>query len=638
MAGREILGHSFNHVTRECGCRLTSPLGEGFFQTGMRQHLRPQHLLELLPDALGLGHALLDGCPIDRRLGRNTAKLDTYRVRHLKFRIQITDQVVNKIISIVNLLFTRLGFNLVNASQTGHTMTFLLETDFTVRRQSGPGETASRSRNTPKEASSGADFARSLAEVDIEAPEGDAPKQLATVSPDLTGAVSILMERQSPADAPALDDTAAMETPLDIKSDTLADSPIPDSPLADGKAGEGAADPILADIDDTDEALATVDPKQTIAMGVAPTPIPAAAATATPAATAIPASTSASTPAAVSLHDGAELAEPSDKVVTNASTAALPQTTLPDKQPQPNTQPQQVNAPEQASETSRQVTAEAAPEKPAADANMTTVGVAQGAAPKATNTAASQSDRTVTTTTTAQTPRTAEATQVAKVKEGEKHRADAPSMEIDSADTAALSAISAEQTSTNKLVATHDKGAPVDAAAMVMTAGTPQPAVTQSAAPIAPPVMNPTNALVSATPAEVVDILSDSLASPDEKKNHVHIQLDPPELGRVSLEFKFDTHGLQHVTIVGETPEAMRQLRLMHFELVNALERQGLSSENMSYQQQQTPQNQGQQAGRDSSTPQRNASGQTSRALPDLVAQNTIQSRPTSSARLNIKL
>ncbi len=85
--------------------------------------------------------------------------------------------------------------------------------------------------------------------------------------------------------------------------------------------------------------------------------------------------------------------------------------------------------------------------------------------------------------------------------------------------------------------------------------------------------MTPTNALVTASPADTVKIISDAVASPDDTPDQITVQLDPPELGRVSIDFKFDAHGLQHVTVTGETPEAMRQLRLMHFELTQALER-----------------------------------------------------------------
>lgn len=601
MAGGEILGHSLNHVSRERGCCLPSPLGEGLFQTGMRQHLRPKHLLEFLANALSIGRALLNGRPIDRRLRRNAAQLDTYRVCHFNFRIQITEQVVNKIISIVNLLFTRLGFNLVNASHTGHAMTFLLETDLTARRSLAPGENTTRTRGAPKESGAGADFARSLAGTDTETPEGDTLKpSAATASSEATRAAAILIEQQTPEDVPTLTDTPQADMPVDIKSEIVFQ----------GKVSESAeAEPILTDpaqAADADNALPDGDQTQTATMSAAPVQSPNAP---------------------------PPKAELSDTLEVNADTSASPPTTVPQDQPQPA----QVKATDKTPATREDAATETTSETATATSNLAAVSVAKDTAPKTTGAAASRSDKGEVATGTAPTSDKAKATPDAKVKKAEKHQPDAPTREVDSADTAPLSALSAEHDSTSKVV-THDKAGSGDPSALAMTAGTSPPPVSQSTAPVTPPVMAPTNALVVATPAEVVDILFDSVASPDEKKNHVHIQLDPPELGRVSLEFKFDTHGLQHVTIVGETPEAMRQLRLMHFELVNALERQGLSSENMSFQQHQTPQDSGQQTGRDANAPQRNVSGQTSRAIPDLVAQNTIQSRPTSVAGLNIKL
>lgn len=117
----------------------------------------------------------------------------------------------------------------------------------------------------------------------------------------------------------------------------------------------------------------------------------------------------------------------------------------------------------------------------------------------------------------------------------------------------------------------------LQAAPTQTTLATPVASVTPAAA--APP---PT---LTAPPAEIPAILSQSLSGIDEQKDRIVVQLDPPELGRVSIDFKFDAAGLQNITITGETPEALRQLRQMHFELLQALERQGLSSQNMTFQQ-----------------------------------------------------
>ena len=107
-----------------------------------------------------------------------------------------------------------------------------------------------------------------------------------------------------------------------------------------------------------------------------------------------------------------------------------------------------------------------------------------------------------------------------------------------------------------------------------------------TAAPVLAPIgLTPAHAMIVAAPAQVVDIVSS--AADDGQSDSIIVQLDPPELGRVSIDFKFDANGLQHVTITGESPEAMRQLRLMHFELIQALERHGIGSSNMTFQQQQ---------------------------------------------------
>lgn len=136
-----------------------------------------------------------------------------------------------------------------------------------------------------------------------------------------------------------------------------------------------------------------------------------------------------------------------------------------------------------------------------------------------------------------------------------------------------------------------DKPAPADISVATPTATSAGlslagPAATPASAPAATPVpMTPTQAVITASPAQLVDIVTQS--AEDGQSDRIVVQLDPPELGRVSIDFKFDAAGLQHVTITGETPEAMRQLRQMHFELVQSLERQGLNSQNMTFQHQQ---------------------------------------------------
>ncbi len=118
--------------------------------------------------------------------------------------------------------------------------------------------------------------------------------------------------------------------------------------------------------------------------------------------------------------------------------------------------------------------------------------------------------------------------------------------------------------------------------------GATQPATiltTVTAAPFASP-----SPVLVAVPAEIVNIVSKT--AEDGQSDRVVVQLDPPELGRVSIDFKFDAQGVQHVIITSETPEAMRQLRQMHGELVQALERQGIGGQNMTFQHEQQSQQQ----------------------------------------------
>ena len=110
-----------------------------------------------------------------------------------------------------------------------------------------------------------------------------------------------------------------------------------------------------------------------------------------------------------------------------------------------------------------------------------------------------------------------------------------------------------------------------------------------SSGPSSPSVPSPSpapqNATIVSTPAALSETLTQALSSVDEQNERLVVQLDPPELGRVSIDYKFDGIQLQHVTVTGESPEAMRQLRQMHHELVQALEQHGLSSKDMSFQQ-----------------------------------------------------
>lgn len=160
----------------------------------------------------------------------------------------------------------------------------------------------------------------------------------------------------------------------------------------------------------------------------------------------------------------------------------------------------------------------------------------------------------------------------------------------------------AESTLTSIGVMSFDESAPNGLGTDSASSSTPQislftgssaqslPATATSASTVTAQ-MTPTHTILVATAAQVPDIVA--RATSDGLDDRVVVQLDPPELGRISIDFKFDAQGLQHVTITAESPEAMRQLRQMHFELVQALERNGLSGQNMSFQHQNPQQNDG---------------------------------------------
>ncbi len=154
--------------------------------------------------------------------------------------------------------------------------------------------------------------------------------------------------------------------------------------------------------------------------------------------------------------------------------------------------------------------------------------------------------------------------------------------------------VGSAETEITPLTDITSKASPFDTANLNSTTATGTQSLAAVAAPVSPqtsaaapslPPSAPAFAVVTASPAQIVDIVAET--ADDGQSDRVVVQLDPPELGRVSIDFKFDAQGLQQVTITSETPEAMRQLRQMHSELIQSLERHGIGSENLSFQHQQ---------------------------------------------------
>jgi hypothetical protein len=209
-----------------------------------------------------------------------------------------------------------------------------------------------------------------------------------------------------------------------------------------------------------------------------------------------------------------------------------------------------------------------------------------------------ETQRTVaaTTITSASTPGLAAAPQPTEgkpdgaLKPGKPGSTAQPSSETNTPEAFATAELAASKDTSD---IKHTAGAsPTPDATLLASAPAAAPPSANQPAQVQQPQMTPTNALVTASPADTVKIITDTISAPDDAPDRITVQLDPPELGRVSIDFKFDSHGLQHVTVTGENPEALRQLRMMHFELTQALERSGLSSQNMTFQQQQSGQQQ----------------------------------------------
>lgn len=156
-----------------------------------------------------------------------------------------------------------------------------------------------------------------------------------------------------------------------------------------------------------------------------------------------------------------------------------------------------------------------------------------------------------------------------------------------------------------------------------------------AAAQILPnPVAMTATATMIAAPEEIVDIFTNKLAGAD-KPERITVQLDPPELGRISIEFKFDAQGLQHVAVTSDTPEAMQRLRMMHADLVQSLEQHGLNARDMSFSQNTPQRDQNMRDAQAYSPFARQDDAEGSYALPPVAASRQIR---TGSGGLNIKL
>lgn len=115
---------------------------------------------------------------------------------------------------------------------------------------------------------------------------------------------------------------------------------------------------------------------------------------------------------------------------------------------------------------------------------------------------------------------------------------------------------------------------------------------TSTPAPVATGLTPTAPTHVIAAPNELTSVIVNAVKNGGDVQEKMVVQLDPPELGRVLIDFKFDANGLQQITVTSENPEALKRLRELHFELTEALRDQGLPDSNLSFQQQAGDQSQ----------------------------------------------
>jgi len=124
--------------------------------------------------------------------------------------------------------------------------------------------------------------------------------------------------------------------------------------------------------------------------------------------------------------------------------------------------------------------------------------------------------------------------------------------------------------------------------AAAVSASTPAPPMIQFSTGIDPSTLALSGAAKPplATIEQVPDVIVRHLEMRGDDNSRLVVQLDPPELGRVVIEFQFEGAELRKLIVTGENAEALRQLRLAHYALSEALGDHGMSGDQMDFQQQ----------------------------------------------------
>ncbi|MEL7111058.1 MAG: flagellar hook-length control protein FliK [Pseudomonadota bacterium] len=168
-----------------------------------------------------------------------------------------------------------------------------------------------------------------------------------------------------------------------------------------------------------------------------------------------------------------------------------------------------------------------------------------------------------------------------------------PQGQLATADAEARQAIATDTASTDRLInAGVARDALTPTAEPVLTTA-PIASASSSANTVNLGGLTPTAPSIPlATPNELTGIIVNAINNGLDPQEQLVVQMDPPELGRVLIDFKFDAQGLQQVIVTTDNPEALKRLRELHFELTQALKEHGLSEQNMSFRQEAEGQSQ----------------------------------------------
>ncbi len=112
----------------------------------------------------------------------------------------------------------------------------------------------------------------------------------------------------------------------------------------------------------------------------------------------------------------------------------------------------------------------------------------------------------------------------------------------------------------------------------------------------APSVVSGTTSVINATPATsvgssaisnaIVTTVADAILTAKETPKGVMVQLDPPEMGRVYIDFLFDADSRVTVVVKAENPESYNILRERSQEFMQMLNENGFSNVDLSFERQ----------------------------------------------------